>query len=198
LFQYPTGQDATGPTNTTFPGGVTQDLAIEFTVSSATPLAQIDLALAASSGTPTATVVLAGNNGGIPGSEIGAWTVNVPGFSAITNNDYSSNPYGANLGTTLTTISLNSTLNPGNYWLEVLPGASNSAIEWFDAGTSTPFNESNYDSANTPARWISSAQSDPYAFDVLSTSTVPLPAAAWLLSSGLVGLGTLRRKRLAA
>ena len=90
------------------------------------------------------------------------------------------------------------TASSGQYWAAVEVGATDTAI-----GLALPAPAAG--SGTVPAQAFAfnsgsgytTTGANPFGIEVTATTPVPLPAAAWLLGSGILGLGSrMRRRRL--
>jgi hypothetical protein len=180
------GRAVSGP-SIGYPGY--QEVAIPFTPTGNYNLTQIDVAVTYSGipgvfGTDAATVTLASDNGGNPGSTIDSWTISsLP--SSFT-------------GTTLDAISVNGDSVAANtqYWLIVSPNDSTTDDVW-DTNSNLTGVFGN-EEINQGGGWISLAPYDLGAVEVVGVPT-PEPASAALAIGGLalVASGLTRRRRKA-
>ena len=170
-----------------FPGY--QEVAIPFTPSGSFNLTQIDVALTFSGvsgvfGTDDATVSLASDSAGAPGSTISSWSLSgLP--SSFT-------------GTTLDTIAVSgdSVVAGTQYWLIISPNSTTTDDFWDT--NSNPTGVFGNEEINQGSGWVSLAPYDLGAFDVLGTAT-PEPASAGLVIGGvaLIAAGLAKRRRKA-
>jgi len=107
--------------------------------------------------------------------------------------------YQADGWNTTSTSGLNFVEGPGNYWVALEVGASDSAM-----GLNLPLGQAGAGTAPALAFAFNSGSgyttvgAMPFGIQV-DASPVPLPAAIWLLGSGIAGIGAFaRRRRIAA
>lgn len=144
-------------------------LAVAFTPSTTFTLAQIDLALGWISGTNSFVVDLRNDNDDPTGSVIASWT-----FAAL--------PFGKPDIDTLTSTG-GVVLNAGTiYWIEVLPGGSDTYGAWNEPSPDTYVGEE-AESLNRGVTWYPPVNGVGPAFDVMSTT--PEGNSALLVCVGL-------------
>ncbi len=165
-----------------------QQVAVPFTATGNYNVSQIDIALTFSGisgvfGTDGASVVIASNNGGMPGSTLGSW--NISGLpSSFT-------------GTTTDAIAVSGvTLTSGlQYWIVATPGASTTDDIWDT--NSNPTGVFGNEEINQGSGWVSLTPYDLGAFDVIGTAVpTPEPASSALAIGGfaLIAAGWARRR----
>jgi hypothetical protein len=158
--------------------------AAEFTATVTATVGRLDLGLDNNLGPNLpVTVSLWTVNGGVPGTQLAAWTLqNIPSVPAV-------NP--TNVITTLSNLAGPQLTAGTPYFLSVAPAANTTFMSWNDNITNT-----------VGQVYIQSAGANSLGARVLpafDVQTVPLPAATWLLLSGLgalAGLGRWQRLRV--
>ncbi len=111
---------------------------------------------------------------------------NIPGSSIIRS---SSNSIAQNTNPQWVGLSgLGGSLAAGTYWISLQPDSSSDLNAYLPAGAPNPL--VNYAFRSSSGSW---APYNPIGFG-LRVDAVPIPPAAWLLASGLIGLVGLRRK----
>jgi hypothetical protein len=128
-------------------------------------------------------------------------------IAEITNwNAAAPTPAGApydSTGTAAYSASTAATLNGGSFGTPAFnfSGALGSALNFFNLSTPSnsrgPLSESTVQNSNGAGFWFLSSTGQLTWNVPMAAGTVPLPAAAWLLVSGLLGLGAIGRRRVA-
>ena len=122
----------------------------------------------------TATVAIYTDGGSIPGSELFS-----SGFSAVSaGGDWS----GASGQTWL--------LGPGIYWVAFEVRDGDNFDGWMSQPVSSPLSDYAFTSVDN---WINNDGMD-FGVQISGVASVPVPAAAWLSGSALLGLVGVRRK----
>jgi hypothetical protein len=157
--------------------------AAEFNLSSGSTINSIQAYLAAGADQPGDTFTMA-----VYGSDLLTNRLAQPLFSAQAT-------YTADGWTSLSGVNFTST-TAGNYWVALEVGATDSAI-----GLTLPQTAAGGGTApalafafNSGSGYVT-AGALPFGVQVDATTPVPLPAAAWLLGTGLCGLGSMVRRR---
>lgn len=163
-----------------FSGLIFQSLAVPFTPTTDSVLAQVDLALTYYAVSDSAALVsLRSDNGGFPGAALMSWTVGnlspYPTCCPIVSL-FATAPLLLSGGTT--------------YWLQVDPAAPTTLISWDFNNTGASGNWDFYLGSDSPGNLYSQTYTLP-AFDVLST---PEPASVALVALGLALASVLRAR----
>jgi hypothetical protein len=124
--------------------------------------------------------------------EIAAWNSNAPATAGDLKDTTGTEPYSVQTGV----------LNSG----EIIPGqpyngALNTAVGFYNITTTTAHKAviTQYANATGDGYWYLSSSGDlTYNVPEGSVAPVPIPAAAWLLGSGLLGMAGIARRRRAA
>ncbi len=133
----------------------------------------------------TGTAELVTNNNGLPGGSVLA-TFSIPTIapSFPTFNLYTLTPNST------TTLAANT-----DYWI-VVQDFGPGGFRWGGTQTVTPSILNSASSSNQGASWTGPTWQPTGAFQLeVDASPVPLPASAWLMLSGLAGLGAMVRRR---
>jgi hypothetical protein len=179
------GRQVTG-SGVGFPGF--QEVAVAFTPTGNFNVTQLDLAvtfsgIAGAFGTDDATVSLASDNSGTPGTILGSWSISgLPPSST---------------GTALDTIAVNNLAVSAStrYWIIVSPNSSSTDDIW--ATNSNLSGVFGNEEINQGSSWASLAPYDLAAFDVQGTAAAtPEPSSAALALCGMaLGVAGWARKR---
>lgn len=130
------------------------------------------------SGTYNFTFTFYSNNSGSPGSPI-----------LTTSGSFISGDWGS--GVSFYSSVLNDTFNASantTYWLSIVDTRSDSIWGWMMSNGGTSFQK--FDDGE----WFQNPMWSNAAFE-LSYTPIPIPPAAWLFASGLIGLMLIRRRR---
>jgi hypothetical protein len=147
-------------------------------------LNQIDVGVTSSRGTP---IILSLDHAshGLPGAPIESWT--------LTNLS----PVGSGAVETVRPVSPLRLVSGTEYWLAVMPGASDTAANWGLSSTvpvASPPNAFNYRGTNRAWAFDTTDQFPPAAFAVLG-SVVPEPSTWAMMLLGFAGLGYAGKRR---
>jgi hypothetical protein len=183
------GYGVAGGAVPTVPAGG-QSIANQFTSSVTGNVTQIDVALSyANTFSPLAYVSIYSTSGTAPGTLL----YQSDNFSV--GQQWGSTSYGLVTITGMTNLNLTA---GSQYFIAVNWGDPNTDLHWYDNGIATPANYvtgQSYVSYNGGTTWsLLSSNQRLAAFDIVGTP-VPIPAAVWLLGSGLIGLIGIRRFR---
>jgi hypothetical protein len=143
--------------------------ATSFTTAATYTLSEIDVAVAASAGTPSIFIQLWSDAAGLPGSLIDSQTVALPGS------------YSGLIGASFT-----DTIGPGSYWVAVLPGAADTDAIWYQNSSLSVTQGATGDGTN----WGGATDFFPGVAQVLAT---PEPASLLLVGGGLLALSLGRK-----
>jgi hypothetical protein len=172
-YTYNTGIGWTVSGSTSAPGNFYQ--ANEFTASVTAAVTEVDLGISLVTGTNSVTVELRTDNSGVPGSLLESY-----GFVGL-------GPFGSQNGPLIATSVTNPTLVAGtNYWMVVLPGASDTWAVWNWNDQSVTGNGSF--SSDGGATWSNGSSETLGAFEVFGGTAVPAPSTL-VMSSILFGMG---------
>ncbi len=124
------------------------------------------------------------------GSNVSFWSENI---GVTPGTDYTFSAWGAtasSMNTPILQFFVNGSQIGSNFTLSPSTGVWQQFTASFNSGAATSISLSAVDANTTP----SSAGND-FTVDDISVSAVPIPVAAWLFASGLLGLiGVARRK----
>lgn len=148
----------------------------------------LPLSILPSNGAYAGTAELVTDNSGLPGSSVLA-TFSVPAIASLypSFGDYTLTPDSG------ATLAANT-----DYWL-VLKDSGPGDFYWAGTHTDTPSILNSAHSQNGGTSWTAPTWSPNGAFMLqVNASPVPLPAAAWLMLSGLGALGAFTRRSRSA
>jgi hypothetical protein len=167
--------------------GLPSSLSALYTVDTTGTLSSISLWLQEWSGPPT-TYMVAISEVGQTADQLG-----------VTLDTFYITPPAYQGGSDSAFVTANSTSNPllqagQSYWFAVYAPQNGASGLWYAIGNTTAGDLIQYSSSGVPTYIPAGSAAIPQPSLMVTVNPVPLPSAAWMLGSGLVMLGILRRR----